>query len=426
MGRIVIPGFRKIETSGGGQGGTSNYNDLTNKPSINNVPLVGNLRTVDLKLTDSTLTEEGVPAESKTVGAKLEEHSTSLLTLKEQLGNHTVKSDVPENAVFTDTVYDDTEVQKRISDNGYGEVAGGKNLVKSYQSSETADKYYVALQADVKLKPSTTYTISFIGTKNNLIYVNEEIFNNPVLNISCTGERQSITMTTLSTISELDSQFKIIFKNYQGNTVIPNFTDVQIEEGSTATDYEPYFPSNKILAEEKADKSETTVNLLKPTLGTVTQNGVTCTNNGDGTYTLNGTASADGNVEFVLYESSNIVELNKEFRLTGCPKNTDAYILVGDWGNPWTVYGEDRGSGSNFKITTSSPNKRVVIIVPKGITVDNLVFKPMITTNLNVTYDDFVPYTGSTGQLNSDVASLLKRIETLESLVNKTDTVITE
>ena len=68
MGRVVIPGFRKIETSGGGGGGTSNYNNLTNKPVINNVPLVGKLKTVDLKLTDATLTEEGVPAESKTVG----------------------------------------------------------------------------------------------------------------------------------------------------------------------------------------------------------------------------------------------------------------------------------------------------------------------------------------------------------------------
>ena len=57
--RVVIPGFRKIETSGGGEG-TGNYNDLQNKPSINNVPLVGNLKTVDLKLTDPTLTEEGV------------------------------------------------------------------------------------------------------------------------------------------------------------------------------------------------------------------------------------------------------------------------------------------------------------------------------------------------------------------------------
>lgn len=113
--RVVIPGFRKIETSGGGEG-TGNYNDLQNKPSINNVPLVGNLKTVDLKLTDPTLTEEGVPAEAKTVGEKLEKQSTSLTELSEQLGSHTVKSDVPENAVFTDTVYDDTEIKESLSE----------------------------------------------------------------------------------------------------------------------------------------------------------------------------------------------------------------------------------------------------------------------------------------------------------------------
>lgn len=113
--RVVIPGFRKIETSGGGEG-TGNYNDLQNKPSINNVPLVGNLRTVDLKLTDPTLTEEGVPAEAKTVGEKLEKQSTSLTELSEQLGSHTVKSDVPENAEFTDTVYDDTEIKESLSE----------------------------------------------------------------------------------------------------------------------------------------------------------------------------------------------------------------------------------------------------------------------------------------------------------------------
>lgn len=113
--RVVIPGFRKIETSGGGEV-SGNYNDLQNKPSINNVPLVGNLKTVDLKLIDSTLTEEGVPAEAKTVGAKLEAQSTSLTELSEQLGSHTVKSDVPENAVFTDTVYDDTEIKESLSE----------------------------------------------------------------------------------------------------------------------------------------------------------------------------------------------------------------------------------------------------------------------------------------------------------------------
>ena len=77
--RIVIPGFRKIETSGGGgEGGTLNYNDLEHKPSINNVPLVGNLKTLDLKLTDATLTEEGVPADSKIVGDKLDNINSNL------------------------------------------------------------------------------------------------------------------------------------------------------------------------------------------------------------------------------------------------------------------------------------------------------------------------------------------------------------
>lgn len=68
MGRVVIPGFRKIETGGGE--GTTNYNDLTNKPSINNVPLVGNLNTDDLHLTDSSLTQESIPADAKVVGNK--------------------------------------------------------------------------------------------------------------------------------------------------------------------------------------------------------------------------------------------------------------------------------------------------------------------------------------------------------------------
>lgn len=46
--------------TGGGSGGTTNYNDLTNKPSINGVPLEGNKTSADLKIqSQTTQTDHG-------------------------------------------------------------------------------------------------------------------------------------------------------------------------------------------------------------------------------------------------------------------------------------------------------------------------------------------------------------------------------
>ena len=45
-----ISHLEKIIALYGGSGGTTNYDDLTNKPSINGIDLVGNKTLVDLKL----------------------------------------------------------------------------------------------------------------------------------------------------------------------------------------------------------------------------------------------------------------------------------------------------------------------------------------------------------------------------------------
>lgn len=109
--RVVIPGFRKIETSGGGEGGTTNYEDLSNKPSINNVPLSGNLNTVDLHLTDQTLTEEGVPADAKIVGAKFKSQFNTLQSATESLQNlETSMGDVQKDIGDVETLQTDQKV----------------------------------------------------------------------------------------------------------------------------------------------------------------------------------------------------------------------------------------------------------------------------------------------------------------------------
>lgn len=145
-------------------------------------------------------------------------------------------------------------------------------------------------------------------------------------------------------------------------------------------------------------------NLLNPTLQTTTQNGVTCTNNGDGTYTLNGTASSDVVFELESYKSYTGKE---KFRLVGCPNGggKDKYYLAFRPNNA-EENRKDIGSGVTFNDLSTSNKYAVAIIVLNGTTVTNLTFKPMLTENLNATYDDFVPYTGDGDTLTHDVAEI--------------------
>ena len=168
-------------------------------------------------------------------------------------------------------------------------------------------------------------------------------------------------------------------------------------------------------------RKETTVNLLKPALETTTQNGVTCTNNEDGTYTLNGTAN-----EQVIFVKDLLVgfEPNKKYKIVGCPKSggEDKYYIQQNYkmedGSEAGVM--DFGEGAYF-IPKRGYACSTYFVIRKGATLNNDIFKPMVTTNLNATYDDFVPYTGDTGSLNWDVAEIQENMATIELGTDITD-----
>lgn len=429
--RVVIPGFRKIETSGGGEG-TGNYNDLQNKPSINNVPLVGNLKTVDLKLTDPTLTEEGVPAEAKEVGAKLEEQSTSLAALSEQLGSHAVKSDVPENAVFTDTVYDDTEIKESLSEQS-SEIMDIKMLGWSVPKECPIQNEVNENQFIKKVDRVDLGSLSWIYDSSIPRFYSGDL-QNFIKKVKSESDIFSGYLKDYKNLS-LDNLFssvkdKAIAESTNGTLSIVNlsYTDASAFKSAMQGQYLYYELTTPITAtidgneigETVSDvRKETTVNFWNPTLQTTTINGITCTNNGDGTYTLSGQNDGTNQSYFKLTGS---LILNNDCVLTGCVGSDSGRFGLGVFDGNVT---HEEVNDPIFLNAGTYPESYIFVRVGVGIP-DNTIIKPMITTNLDATYNDFVPYTGDTGKLNSDVASLLKRIEALEALTIKTDTTTVE
>jgi hypothetical protein len=174
---------------------------------------------------------------------------------------------------------------------------------------------------------------------------------------------------------------------------------VKVDNTDTIPDWEPYvggIPSpNPDYPQEIKSVVNPTVkvtgkNLLNPTLQTKTVNGVTCTNNGDGTYTLNGTAT--NNTTF--YVRGNIPADGKTYRIVGCPKAMSLNTAYVDFSNNINNARKDTGNGTTISLT-GGYKYTVAIVAINGYTCKNLVFKPMIVDAdkyPSVTYDDFEPY----------------------------------
>lgn len=148
-----------------------------------------------------------------------------------------------------------------------------------------------------------------------------------------------------------------------------SWKDMMLVEGGTAGDYEPY--SYNLLDKWKY-----------PATNTI--NGVTFTNNEDGTITANGTASADARLDLVSHsgETTSFSGLDVYSKLiySGCPDggSNSTYGIQNTWvSNDFT----DNGNGG---ITNTTDTKYdgyyrfgYAIIIRQGYTANNLVFKPM-------------------------------------------------
>lgn len=207
------------------------------------------------------------------------------------------------------------------------------------------------------------------------------------------GDKFKEAKTETDSLKE-DLSNKIIkfYASNQGETHITDSDNGKIQDmmlyGKSSQDGTPT-PENPVEIKSVVNPTMKVCgkNLLNATLQTTTVNGVTCTANGDGTYTLNGTATT-----ITTFDIAQDVSCSS-FRLVGCPvggAHDASYELQARTNN--LIYGYDTGDGKNIK---ADKNFFIRIRINTGINCNNLLFKPMIVDASlypDATYDDFEPY----------------------------------
>ena len=207
-------------------------------------------------------------------------------------------------------------------------------------------------------------------------------------------------VTTPKTFTAPEQSWYLYIRIESGITLNNVVFKPQIEEGSSATEYEP--PSggivtptpdtpsdmNNICADGSAEVGVYGKNLLpikvtKPS----TYAGITYTPQDNGTITVNGTANSDEDSVFHFVHKDNPLTLKKgTYYISGSEGGSETTYRILIYAVDWTLLAENTDTPKSFTLDKDT-DVFVYIWVARGLTIDKT-FKPMIST----TIADFEPY----------------------------------
>lgn len=163
-----------------------------------------------------------------------------------------------------------------------------------------------------------------------------------------------------------------------------DYTDLMVVIGNSLGGYEDYgvMPSPDYPSEIKTITGNIKVtshgkNLLPNNAMSKTSNGVTFTKNSDGTVIANGTATA--NCFYNIISDNEVPITTTNLILSGCPLGGtgSSYRLRATYTD--SSYSEDIGSG--IKLKDGKVLQIVTIVITNGTTCNNLIFKPMVSSD---------------------------------------------
>lgn len=241
--------------------------------------------------------------------------------------------------------------------------------------------------------PAGTYAVSAVIVSNATntstciaTFLNEDNSSRKTLTFS-RNTRDVEILTTNFPVAEIWFMASTSYDGSEGYTA--TWSQLQIEAGSTPTDYEPYTggipspnpdfpqPLESIGDSGIVDVTVAGKNLMPYPYNNTTKTvyGITFTDNGDGTVTANGTATA--NADFYLHYSFKVkAGMMFSIGVTGSGTTYELFIN-GLEGTIIHCYSQ-KSAEKDF-------NANIFIRIRTGTTVNNLIFKPQIELNTDAT-----------------------------------------
>ena len=139
-----------------GDKGDSGTDGISPVVSINKSGKITTIQITDVNGTHTAIINDGIDGNGTgdMLKSEYDKNNDGIIDNAEKVNGHTVESNVPENAKFTDTLYDDSEIQGKIA-NQSNEIE--KNKANIGTTSDTYDK-------------TKTYAVDDIVIQNGLLY----------------------------------------------------------------------------------------------------------------------------------------------------------------------------------------------------------------------------------------------------------------
>nr|DAL05058.1 MAG TPA: hypothetical protein [Crassvirales sp.] len=260
---IYDGGWRKIGTSSGG--GTSDYNDLENKPKINNVVLEGNLTLNDLGIIipdlknyitedalNTALLEYAKKSDIPSVEGLLSE--TKAQELYQPRGNYALKSDIPDTSGFITETQVDTKLENYAQTSDIPDTSGlaskdELNEAISNQKFKTINGQEITGEGNIEIQGGGSVTVDDVLSETSVNPVQNKVITEQIntMNELLAQLDEKVFPTTLSvsgggTYDEGTSQTVMVswklMKN--GQTLTPDSVAVNGETVDPATGYKVF------------------------------------------------------------------------------------------------------------------------------------------------------------------------------------------